>query len=160
MIELIKESKPVIEILSALLAPFLAVWALYFTRRQHKLDSQKFKLDLYDRRFKVFEEIKKFLSGIIRDGKTDHKQLLNMLHQTNEAIFLFDDEISNYIKELYEKGLDFVLIDKKVNGEAPIPDYEDRNVLIEKSSEYLKFYGNQFDISRDKFLKYLKFEKL
>lgn len=149
-----------IDLLSAGLTPIIAIWALFYTNRQLKLEKQKFQLELYDRRFKVFEEVKRFLSAILRDGKTDHAQLLKLMHQTNEAIFLFDDQVSDYIKSLYDKGLSFVATDRKLFGENSLPVGDSRNAVVEENSKLLEFFTDQFEVSKEIFKKYLKFDSI
>lgn len=147
-----------IDFLAAVLSPVIAITLGYLTFHQYKLEKQKHRLELYDRRFAVFEEVNKFLSEIFRNGKTDFFKLSNLLHQTNQSKFLFDDEISQYIDSLYMRGIDFVMIDEQLNGHDKLEVGPERTELAHTNSEHLKFFVDQFNVSQKVFMKYLKID--
>src|SRR6267142_3338994 len=93
------------EISKALLTPVIAVVALYIAWQQWKTNQQKLVLDRYDRRLRVYEEVKKILSIIIRDAKASVQDLLRFRTAVSEADFLFGPEIPEYIDTIYKRGV-------------------------------------------------------
>ncbi len=93
------------EISKALLTPVIAVVATYIAWQQWKTNQQKLILDRYDRRLKVYEEVRQILSVILRDAKASYDDLLKFRRAVSEADFLFGSEIPNYIDEIYQRGV-------------------------------------------------------
>jgi hypothetical protein len=149
--------KSIIDISSAALSPIVAISLALITYNQFQLQKNEHRLALYDRRFMVFQEVMLYLSIIMSEGSIDLERLMNLLRKTNQASFLFDDHINEYIQELYNKGLGLIETERYLHGSNSLPIGEERNMWAEKNSEYLKYFGNQFDRSRKVFSKYLKF---
>ncbi|MDS4031964.1 MAG: hypothetical protein RKO66_18110 [Candidatus Contendobacter sp.] len=95
----------IIEISKGLLTPLIACVATYIAWQQWQTNKQKFVLDRYDRRLKVYEEVRKILSIIVRDAKASYEDLLKFRTAVSEADFLFGPEIPAYIDEIYQKGV-------------------------------------------------------
>ncbi|WP_162350166.1 hypothetical protein [Pseudoxanthomonas gei] len=79
----------IVEISKALLTPLIAIVATYVAWQQWKTNQQKLVLDRYDRRLKVYEEVRKILSIIVRDAKASYEDLLAFRTSVSEADFLF-----------------------------------------------------------------------
>ena len=60
-----------------MLTPMIAIVTVYIAWQQWRLNKRKLNLDLYDRRLKVYEEVKQILSIIIRDANASYDDLLN-----------------------------------------------------------------------------------
>ena len=69
---------------------------------QLRLSEAKLKFDLYERRLKLFEIVKEFNGGFAMSGKADTGKFY---HDTIERHFLFDDDVSAYIGEVYQRAL-------------------------------------------------------
>ena len=54
-----------------LLTILLAGFAAYIAFQQFRLGREKFKLDLFEKRFAVFDATRKFLSTILTEGNVD-----------------------------------------------------------------------------------------
>ena len=59
-----------------LIALLLAGFAGYVTYQQFKLGREKFKLDLFEKRFSVFAAVRKFLSQLATEGQVSIVQVL------------------------------------------------------------------------------------
>ena len=75
---------------------------------------------------------------------------------TSESVFLFDDDITNYINELFIKSCDLRTVAKKLNPN--LPPGEERNRLAEEEANLLQWFSDQLKTSQQKFTKYLKFK--
>lgn len=90
----------VVEVSKGLLTPLIAIVATYIAWQQWKTNRQKLILDRYDRRLRVYEEVRKILSIIFRDDKASYDDLLKFRTAVSEADFLFGSEIPKYIDEI------------------------------------------------------------
>lgn len=76
-----------IEIFEALLTPVIAMVATYIAWQQWKTNQQKLNLERYDRRLRVYEEVRKILSIIGRDAKEVPKTFSNFAPPFLKQIF-------------------------------------------------------------------------
>ncbi len=60
--------KELIEIFSGLLTPTIAIIAVYIAYQQLKTNRYRVRLNLYDKRFKVFRGLMDLLAHIMREG--------------------------------------------------------------------------------------------
>lgn len=138
-------------VLQGLLTPLIAIIVACISYQQWRTNQRKLKLDLYDRRFRVYEAAKE----VILDFPIDYdSKLLKKLYEGSvSADFLFGKEIPEYLATLYEKGFKL----KNLN------DLRSENLTKEAMEEIMsiqKWFGNQYVEVRDKFYKYLDFSEL
>jgi hypothetical protein len=79
----------------------LGAWIAY---KQARIATAKLNLDLYDRRFKVFEAAKAFLSAFLTEGKFTPEELTKFTAGTSEAVFLFGEDVPRYLDNLRKKA--------------------------------------------------------
>lgn len=146
----------VVEVSKGLLTPLIAVVATYIAWQQWKTNQQKLVLDRYDRRLRVYEEVCKILSIIMRDAKASYDDLLKFRTAVSEADFLFGPEIPEYIDEIYKHGV------KLQTWSAEYRDYTqeqpegyDHNKVVEGMHTEITWLTGQFDPAKMKFKKYL-----
>lgn len=60
--------KELIEVFSGLLQPTIAIIAVYIAYQQYKTGRDRVRLDLYDKRFMVFDGLMDLLAHIMREG--------------------------------------------------------------------------------------------
>lgn len=129
-------------------AAFTAVIALVTTTilvQQHLLARRKLRHELYDRRFAVYNALMGFLSLVIEGGgQISVEALYKFKADTNQAFFLFDRDVREYLDEVYGRAVELRRKQKKA----------------EEDSDDLKWFGGQFDKSRGKFAKYLMLKSL
>ena len=132
----------------------LSVVALGFfqyrlARQLYKLEKDKIKLDLYNKRYDIYLKLQKFIGVVISKGTCTEGDLLEFLSYKREAAeFLFDEDIIEYLKEVYEKGVDIMN-----RGESTTITPDQMGVI-------LKWFGHQFEESTKKFKPYLDFTQL
>jgi hypothetical protein len=149
-----------IKISKALLTPVIAVVATYIAWQQWKTNRQKLVLDQYDRRLSVYEEVRKILSIILRDARASYADLLKFRTAVSEADFLFGPEISAYIEEVYQRGvqLEFWSLQYCDFTQTPPQGYDHQKVCDGKHSE-LTWFTKQFEPAKEKFKKNLDVSK-
>jgi hypothetical protein len=87
----------IISILQALLTPVIACITVYIAYRQWRDNHLRLKLERYDRRLRIYQEVLKTLRRICADFAPQLDDLLNFTASTAEAPFLFNAEIPAYI---------------------------------------------------------------
>ena len=144
------------EFSKALLTPVIAIVATYIAWQQWKTNQLKLHLDRYDRRLKVYEEVRQILSIIVRDTKASYDDLLKFKRAVSEADFLFGSDITIYIEEIYQRGVSL----QHWSGEyrdynQPKPEGYDHKKVCEGMHAEFDWFLKQFDPAHQKFKKYL-----
>jgi hypothetical protein len=146
--------KEVIDVLSALLTPTIAVIATFIAVQQYRLSKIKTRFDLYQRRSSVFRCTMDLLTRITLERKVDNDALLRFARESSEAHFLFRSEVRKHLEELYRKALDLEMIGRKFEKKGE-NNGTDLGLLREQQEEIFAWFDQQFDVTREKFGKYL-----
>ncbi|HEV8327196.1 MAG TPA: hypothetical protein VGQ08_06900 [Nitrospiraceae bacterium] len=146
-----------IRLLQGLLTPVIAAIATYIAWQQWRTNQQKLNLDRYDRRLRVYEEVRKILSIITRDAKASTEDLLKFRTSESEADFLFGPEVMEYIDQIYKRGLSLWRWNQEYRDytQAKPPGYDHAKVVDEMHKE-LEWLTTQFEPAKQLFRKYLK----
>jgi hypothetical protein len=138
----------------------IAFITVYIARQQWKTNAQKIKLDLFDRRFLVFEATRGIIGQMYTSGVKD-KELVEFLTKTVEAGFLFGSEIEDYRNEVYRRVQSLIGANQRMNASWPAPP-EVRRPIAEAEREEVEWASNQARTQaiEAKFKKYLDFSRL
>ncbi len=149
-----------VEISKALLTPLIAIIATYIAWQQWQTNRQKVKLEKYERRLRIYEEVRKILSIIMRDANASLDDLLKFRTSVSEADFLFGPEIPQYIDEIYKRGLNLRRWNEEYRDytQDPPEGYDHNKVVGEKDKEF-RWLIEQFAPAKEKFKKYLDISK-
>jgi len=146
----------IIEIFNALLTPTIAIVATYIAWQQWRVNKQKFDLERYDRRLRIYEEVRKILSIVMRDARASYEELLRFRAAVSEADFLFGPEISAYIDEIYKRGVQLEVWNKQYRHSGQeIPTGYDHQKVCDGMEREIEWFTAQFDPAKEKFKKYL-----
>ncbi len=149
------------QILQGLLTPFIACIAVYIAYQQHKTARYRLRLDLYNKRFNVFNSTKSLLGKIVRSGDVTNEELLDFLGSTDEAIFLFKQDISDYLEGLYQKGLTLQRLEKSIHSsDFSKIEVKEQEKILDKRGEIFSWFIKQFEVCQQKFGEYLNFENI
>lgn len=144
------------EISTALLTPVIAIVATYIAWQQWKTNQQKLILDRYDRRLKVYEEVRQILSVILRHAKVSDEDLMRFLRAVSEADFLFGSEIPDYIDEIYRHGVKLQYWNGEYRDDTQDrPDGYDHQMVCDGRRAELTWLMEQLEPAKQKFKKYL-----
>jgi hypothetical protein len=143
-------------ILSAILSPMLAVITVIIIILQYRLAKYFWRLDLFEKRYSIYNSSIEFISKIVSNAKITNDELFSFLRNTRDRDFLFADDIKKYLNELYSRALELYSLENKLKSE---PVGEQRNSDCDEESELLKWFSSQYDIARIKFGKYLSIKK-
>ena len=126
--------------------------------RQYKLAHAKLKLDLFERRYVIFNDAWKFMSEIMHDGPGD-QALHPFTNQIPQAGFLFGRSIEDYLNDAVKKRTELYMIQQRIRGRsmsAIVTPPED----IDRSAFLTNWFFEQASTGlKTKFAPYLDFEK-
>jgi hypothetical protein len=145
--------------LQGLLTPVVAIIAVYIGWRQWKTSSQKLKLDLFERRFRVFQAVRDIL-GMMYTTVSDDKKLFQLLSQTRDAEFLFGSEIKDYVENVWRRASRLSDTHKQLSGILETAPIEVRQKLAKIENDEVQWAFAETCTMADKFKSYLDVSKL
>lgn len=131
----------IVQLLMSFLTALTALFAGYIAWQQYQLGQRQFRHELYDRRLKVFQAARSFLSDIAREGKARFYRCVQFYAEASEAEFLFGTDIVNLIEELYSQGLKLSELNDQLypeTGDPGLPVGDKRSSVAREKSEVLK----------------------
>lgn len=142
-------------VVTGLITAVLGYLAIQIQKDQWRVSRAKLSLDLFDKRYKIFEATWTELSQAIQRGPVgvSNPNFTNLLPQ---AQFLFGLEIRNYMSEIASKTTELWMIQKKIEANQNIlpPDLSQRN------TELMEWFSKHaIDECRARFGPYLDFSK-
>lgn len=130
--------------------------ALWIAFLQWKLSKNKSKFELYEKRYEAYKELKKFLGSILSNAKVETKDLISFKWKFEEHFFLFEKDVHNYVKLIYEKSLEHRRLGHKIYGLNSLPIGAERNKVVDEQHEILTWLIDQSENSKEHFEKYLR----
>ncbi|MDA8119039.1 MAG: hypothetical protein M0Z85_03105 [Gammaproteobacteria bacterium] len=120
-----------LELLKGLPVFIIGLIATYIAWRQHETAKAKLKMDLFDKRYAIFERTWRFLSDIARteEPKGLLSDFSNLIPQ---AGFLFGPAVSEYLEEVSSRNTKLWSIDDRArkNGNVVEPDDVDARLEL------------------------------
>ncbi|MDH6642195.1 hypothetical protein P3T32_002037 [Ralstonia sp. GP73] len=112
---------------SAIVALTVAIAGGYITWQQYRVARAKLNLDLFERRYAVFEIVWGYLSRTLQggpDGPFTGKsaELTNIIPQTE---FLFGAEMAGYLRSIHTMALELWTIDQRTKARGDVMDQAD-----------------------------------
>lgn len=140
--------------LSALLTPVVAAFGIYIAWRQSRTAQNKLKLDLFDRRFSVYDQARSLLATIMTSGAITDEALWKFGAGVREARWLFDSAVEDYLrKELWNNAVNLQMYTSELEG---LPVGEARSDLVEKRADIKKWFFAQYEVLDAKVEPFLK----
>lgn len=137
--------------------PLIAITTGYIAYQQYHINKQKLKLDLYEKRYRIFKETKKLLHKINQDGAIDTIELRDFGFNTNDKVFLFNEDIVEFIEEIKRKAIDISFNKDEIEK---APDLVVRNLLREEKHTLTRWFTSEYINIESRFLIYLDFKDL
>lgn len=132
-----------------------ALLVIIITIRQYQLSKERFKFDLFEKRYAVYKGAQKFLTKILRGSKFELNDLFEFRGETQDSVFLFDDDITEYLRDIDAKALDFWEKHERLNG---VPKGRERSEICEEITNLSHRLTSQLPELKNKFAPYLKFK--
>jgi hypothetical protein len=148
-----------VQVLQAFLTPLIAVLAIYIAYQQWRVNVRKLRLDLFDRRWAVYQAVIAFIATVCTDFKVKAADIGTLRRATVTADFLFGPEIPTYIDELCDRAIKLAAVQAKYRSIAdpPPPADYDHSAVTAAMAEGEKWFGDQLErrTINLKFTKYL-----
>ena len=135
-----------VRILAALLTPTIAIVTAYIAYQQYQTNWRQHRLALFEKRLAIFNKTMDSLAAILQHIQVELDQLFALLRETRDHEFLFGPEVGDFINEVYKKGVE-------MNARAQVPGQHEQMVEISN------WFSGQMGVAREKFRKYLDFQK-
>lgn len=103
---LIFRYEPITNLLIAAIPIVLTVLGSYIAIQQYRTNKKKLKLDLFDKRFLIFQATKDYLAEVIISVPTSLEEQSKFLRGTRGAEYVFSKDIKKYIDEIWAKSID------------------------------------------------------
>jgi hypothetical protein len=147
-----------LELIKGLPAALVALIVAYIAWRQYRLAAAKLKLDLFDKRYEVFEQTWSILSMVIQKGINQPATVFGTPFNnfTAKVRFLFGKDVSDYVSEAQGKWVDLWEIEcsTQANGGVVQPGDAAKRAVLMKWFHHEANHG-----VKDVFGRYLNFEK-
>jgi hypothetical protein len=139
-----------VQAIALIIISVLGSWIAY---KQVKIASAKLNLDLYDRRFAVFQAVREYLVDVVFGDLSQTSS--NKFHLgTADAVFLFDERIALYIEDIGKRIASFRVLNDRL---ANVGDDDSRRTdLADQCADQLTALQNELAILVDQFKPFLK----
>ncbi len=137
------------------IVPLIAAIVALISIQRYFLARERFKLDLFEKRFATFKAIEAFIDTVISDRRVSSESLQKFDRDTQTAFFLFDQDIVQFINEIRTKAnTAHYLREEQKDYEPATPE---RMELGQKKIKILEELIDEQTKLKYRFSKYLKF---
>lgn len=141
-------------LLSALLTPAITILGAYIAWQQWRTNRNKLKLDLFERRFAVYDAARSLIRDVLTQTNPSDEQLLKFLANTGEARFLLSEGIATYLAdELYKKAAE---LNRLWASMVELPAGEERARNQGSQTEIRSWFERQLPVLEAKFADFLR----
>ena len=128
----------------ALLSPaatlVVGISVAFIALQQWLLARHKLRLELFEKRYKVYETSARFLSVILSLANFTDEDLRAFNIGTMDAVFLYPKHITDYLHKIRCRALDMRLFQTQF---TPLPVGEERSKLVQKNHDELTWLTDQ-----------------
>ena len=117
----------------------------------------KLRLDLFDRRYKVYDATRKYLAAIFQEAKFTNSQLFEFYAGTSDAEFLFGNDVVKYLEEIRTRA---VRMQTAHHLFEPMPVGDERSRHVQIAHDELKWLTDQLTEMSKIFAPYLGFANI
>jgi hypothetical protein len=147
--------------LTALSTPLLALIAAGIAYRQAKVARSKLNLDLFEKRFKMFDAARKLIGSVVSRGNVTQEELGDFMRETLGAKWIFSDSFGDYLTEMRDKAIDLQTLcselDVVVTSQTPAEEAERKKLLANRRVVKNWFY-HQFTVLENKATPFMQIE--
>jgi hypothetical protein len=130
---------------------------VYIARQQKRLADIKLQNDLYDRRYKIYEAVRKFLVEIQTHGNVSLEDFFAFRRGTSDAVFLLQEDIVEYLKKIGDEAVRLRYFQERLRNENLTP--EARGTTADNAADLENWFAKQFDVLVAKFQSSMRLDK-
>jgi len=114
-------------------------------------------LEIYEKRIPIYHTTVTFLRDVTKDLKPDFQLMLKFARDTEEALFLFDDTVAQYLDEMFKKALHLNSVNVQLEAiNRGINVGENFSALSQEHMKHVTWFTGQYDVIRTKFAPFLR----
>jgi hypothetical protein len=113
--------------------------------------------EVYDRKIAVYRALRTFLITAVKGATVGLQDLGRFAEDTDEALFLLGPEVSDYLRQVYVKGVRLYYTSNRIRDErlSPQADYSE---VVHENADVLNWLSAQLEACRTVFAKVLLLE--
>jgi hypothetical protein len=123
--------------------------------KQARIAAAKLNLDLYDRRFKIFDAARNLVSNAIKQSYIPKTAIIAFNLDVSDAVFLFGMDVEEYLEKLQAKAVELYHIGEKLDLMRERGQPNSEKVAEELAEQIIKF-AEEYDNMVVVFKPYLK----
>jgi hypothetical protein len=123
---------------------------------QIRIATAQHRLDLYDKRFKVFVAAGTYLRRLQNEGKVSEANLKEYNLGVAGATFLFENDVNVYLDALRRRSLSLNALSKQLTSMDP--DADGRDEVIDKINAWMDDFESEYSRLVSTFTPYLKYQ--
>jgi len=126
--------------------------------RQYQNARAKLRLDLFERRFRVYRGLMDLLAAVVQEASVPNDALARFYKETNEKAFLFDSNITTYLDEIRHNVVAVRQAQRKITALQESSEMA-RLAACDTDTGLLAWFDDQINQAQIRFSKYLSFKK-
>jgi hypothetical protein len=146
-----------IQISTALLTPLIALITVSILVFQYRLAKQRWRLDLYDKRYAAYWATIEYLSNIVTKKRLTYEEFKGLKTKfwkdSKDKEFLFGEDVQQFLHLIFEKGSELGIILNALNED----EKNEQNINLKKES--VSWFSKQLEESSVLFRNYLVVER-
>jgi len=151
-------AKQIFEIFSGYLTIVIAITLAYIAIQQHLTEKYKIRIDLFDRRMKIYNSIMVFMRHVRQHGDAKNDQIFDLIDNTSDSKFLFKGEIKEHIDSLIQLALDLQEVNQQLDNRS-LPKGDERSHLAKERTAKFKILRDQYDRTDELFSNYIRLDE-
>jgi hypothetical protein len=133
----------------------IGTFVAYTAYNHYRIAQERFKLDLFDKRFSVYKGVQVFLKDILHKLKVDLSQIVQFREDTQDSVFLFGDDITEYLKKFDLKACELLGLQEERKN---LPIGEENSKKCKEQTELIRWFTDQLPELKKIFSPYLRFK--
>lgn len=154
----------IILIIQGCLVPLIAGITVYIAWQQAKTSRAQYRLNLYEKRYALYEATRRLLGEIAKNGRfVDSPTAEEFWRQAEGAEFIFgkDKDVVKFIRNLRKNHMKLAWQSGclRTSAEGGLPIGDERNKVAKDHSDLVAWFMAQLDQLTGQFYEYLKCEE-
>jgi hypothetical protein len=118
----------IIDVLTALLTPTIAILGAYIAIQQYRLAKEKHRLEIYDRRMRIYSATLELIRNANRSANINEDIYYKFEEKIAEAEFLFGKEVVALLEDISRVGFNILLAKREDDYQEVPTDLTDANL--------------------------------